>query len=72
MRNSQNLARALRTVYGSKISIFGPSPAFYERQNDTYRWQIIVKSTTRSTLQDVLKRVPKTHWQTELDPISLL
>ena len=52
--------------------LFGPSPAFYERQRDTYRWQIIVKSPNRATLLEIINSLPSTHWQYDIDPISLL
>ena len=52
--------------------LFGPSPAFYERQRDTYRWQIIVKSPNRATLLEIINSLPSTHWQYDIDPMSLL
>jgi len=59
--------------YISKSSvILGPSPSFYERANGSYRWQIIVKSTNRDELLKLIKHVPQTKWQIEIDPISLL
>jgi primosomal protein N' (replication factor Y) len=54
------------------VFILGPTPAFYERQRDNYRWQIVVRAKNRNTLKDVAKQVPPAHWQTELDPNSLL
>lgn len=74
VRNARNLARQLRTDLDTTrpVTILGPTPAFYERQHDTYRWQLILKSPSRSALVDALKLVPPTHWQSELDPTSLL
>lgn len=37
-----------------------------------YRWQIVVKSPKRQELLDVLNFLPSSHWQYELDPVSLL
>lgn len=73
IRNAKNLARQLRTdlVPGS-VEILGPTPAFYERQHDTYRWQLTLKSAKRGALVDALAFLPTTHWQSELDPTSLL
>jgi primosomal protein N' (replication factor Y) len=72
IRNAQSLARALKSKLPSEIEILGPTPAFYERQRDTYRWQLVLKSKQRALLVEALGHVPPTHWQFELDPISLL
>lgn len=71
VKNARALASHLRTRSPS-VQVLGPAPAFYERQYDTYRWQLIVKSPRRALLLDALKHVPAAHWQFELDPISLL
>lgn len=72
IKNAQNLARELRQKLPRHVQILGPTPAFYERQHDTYRWQLTLCSHKRADLVDVLQHVPPTHWQSELDPISLL
>ena len=72
VRNAQALARTLRGTLHADVRLLGPTPAFYERQHDTYRWQLILKSPKREHLIDALKHVPSTHWQSELDPLSLL
>ena len=54
------------------VFILGPAPAFYERQRDQYRWQIVVRAKSRQVLEEIAKKIPLTHWQTELDPNSLL
>jgi len=72
IKNAKKLADELRLKVSKDVQILGPTPAFYERQHDTYRWQLTLKSPTRAALIDALKHVPSTHWQTELDPISLL
>ena len=72
IRNAQALARTLRTTLPSDVQLLGPTPAFYERQRDTYRWQIVLRSPTRHHLQAALDQLPPTHWQYELDPMSLL
>lgn len=70
IRNAQQLATTLRSTYPT-IQILGPTPAFYERQRDTYRWQITIKSPTRAVLTQIAKSVPP-HWQFDLDPMTLL
>lgn len=70
--HARKLAADLRQKLSPDIDILGPVPAFYERQHDTYRWQLTLKSAKRQQLVDALAHVPPTHFQTELDPISLL
>lgn len=75
IKNSQKLAWELQHLVNNKtldVQLLGPAPAFYERKHDTYRWQIIAKSPTRSHLIEILKHIPPKYWQTELDPLSLL
>ncbi len=72
IKNSQALAKELRTKINPAVQILGPTPAFYERQHDTYRWQLVLKSPKREYLIDTIKLVPTTHWQFDLDPTSLL
>jgi primosomal protein N' (replication factor Y) len=72
IRNAQQMAAMLRGVLPADVQLLGPTPAFYERQHNTYRWQIIVKSPKRAHLLNILEHIPPTHWQSELDPISLL
>lgn len=72
VKNAQKLARELRQDIAPDVQILGPTPSFYERQGDTYRWQLTLKSPRRAHLVAILLLVPPTHWQSELDPISLL
>lgn len=70
IKNAKNFADKLRGY--PDIQVLGPTPAFYEYQAGSYRWQLIVKSQTRANLLKVVELLPPTHWQFELDPISLL
>lgn len=72
IRHAKNLAQELRRSLPQGIEILGPTPAFYERQHDTYRWQLTLKSTKRDALVQSLALLPPTHWQADLDPSSLL
>ncbi|HWT40262.1 MAG TPA: primosomal protein N' [Dongiaceae bacterium] len=72
VRNAQALARELKANLPKGIDVLGPVPAFYERQHDTYRWQLTLKSPKREALVQALGYLPPTHWQSELDPTSLL
>ena len=72
IRSAKTMAATLKKVLNPDVRLLGPTPAFYERQHDTYRWQLILKSPKREYLIDALSHVPTTHWQSELDPASLL
>lgn len=72
IRQARALTATLRTHAPASVEILGPTPAFYERQRDTYRWQLLLKSPKRADLVALLQHVPPTHWQFELDPTSLL
>lgn len=72
IKNSKKVADEFKKALNNDVKILGPTPAFYERQNNTYRWQLILKSPKREYLIDAIKLIPKTHWQSELDPTSLL
>ena len=72
VRNAQSLAKLLNDKSPATVEVLGPTPCFYERQRDTYRWQLLVKAPRRQDLLDILQYVPPTHWQKELDPLSLL
>jgi primosomal protein N' (replication factor Y) len=72
IKNAKKLADELRLKKLPTVQILGPTPAFYERQRDTYRWQLVLKSPKRADLVTLLSHIPPTHWQFELDPISLL
>lgn len=72
IKNSKDFAKKLNTMVNKDVQILGPVPAFYERQNNTYRWQLLLKSPKRKHLIDIVKLIPTKHWQFELDPTSLL
>jgi len=72
VRSAQSLARTLKKELHPDVRLLGPTPAFYERTRDSYRWQLTLKSPKREYLIGALQHVPPTHWQTELDPASLL
>jgi primosomal protein N' (replication factor Y) len=72
IQSAQNLAKTLRKDIHPDVHILGPTPAFYERGRDSYHWQLVLKSPKREYLIKALDLVPPTHWQSELDPSSLL
>ena len=72
VKAARALASKLRTVTPNRVELLGPTPAFYERTRGSYRWQLIAKSPKRADLVDLMQHIPPTHWQTEIDPVSLL
>ncbi len=55
----------------SDLVIEGPSPAYREKTNNLYNWQLIIKSKDRSRLLEVIDLLPKT-FIFDIDPINLL
>ncbi len=72
IKNAKVLSNELRQKLPKGIEVLGPTPAFYERRHDTYRWQLTLKSPRRDALVQALAYLPPTHWQADLDPSSLL
>lgn len=72
IRNARGLQQTLRQHFGDAVEILGPTPSFYERVRDTYRWQLVLKSRNRDLLVQAVGMLPSKQWQFELDPQSLL
>lgn len=71
--NARKFTQLLRTKLLPHETLLGPTPAFYEKQAGTYRWQITVRSPKRAHLLELIAELPAgAHWQYEVDPISLL
>ncbi len=69
---ARNLKKKLQSHSDNNVLFLGPTPAFYERKGNSYRWQIVARSSKRSSLVSLLDHLPPAHWQYELDPLSLL
>ena len=73
VRNSQKESREIRKKFLKDVQIFGPTPAFYERVGETYRWQIVVKSKKRAPLLEIAREFQgKPQWRVDLDPPGLI
>lgn len=70
IKHARALAHDLRQRF-SDIEIVGPSPSFYEKRGEKFYWQIIVKSTKRPILQQIVADLPP-NWQFDLDSSSLI
>lgn len=53
------------------IHIDGPAPAFHEKVQNKYVWQLIIKSKQRSELLKVIELLPA-DWSYDIDPVNLL
>ena len=69
LRNAEQLAETFRAKPG--ILVEGPAPAFHEKLQQKYAWQLIVKSKQRNRLIDLIKELPS-DWSYDIDPIDLL
>ncbi len=73
VKNAQSAAREIRQKFAGQVQIFGPTPAFYERIGDTYRWQIVIKSKKRADLLQIAREFQsQPHWRVDIDPPSLI
>lgn len=72
--SAQKIADLIREKYPAETGTFilGPTPAFYERARDNYRWQVVVRATRREALAAIAKQIPPSHWTAEIDPVSLI
>lgn len=67
---AQNLKNDILTS-GYKVQIEGPAPSFYERFQNKYQWQLVIKAADRGELLKVVANLPaNTHY--DLDPQDLL
>ncbi len=67
---AQTFKRSLEEA-SPRLTIEGPSPAFHPREGGKYKWQLIVKSSSRSALVRIVQELPS-GWQHDLDPTNLL
>lgn len=56
---------------GLKIAVEGPAPAFHERVQNKYQWQLVIKAKDRKELLKVIKKLPS-GWSYDIDPMNLL
>ena len=56
---------------GYKARVEGPAPSFYERFQNKYQWQLVVKATERSELLKIISNLPA-NWSYDIDPMDLL
>ena len=72
--SAQNTAEKLKAdiqAQGHKVRIEGPAPSFYERFQNKYQWQLVVKATERKELLDIISELPA-NVSYDIDPLDLL
>ncbi|HSW36883.1 MAG TPA: primosomal protein N' [Candidatus Saccharimonadales bacterium] len=57
---------------GLKVKIEGPAPAFHEKFQAKYQWQLVIKARERSELLKVIQLLPTNTWSYNIDPVDLL
>lgn len=68
---TRNMAKKIRAEFPG-VEVVGPAPDFYEKKNNKYHWQLLIKSTKRAPLQQIMQLAPTGNWQADIDPVSLL
>ena len=66
------VAAELRNVIaqrGGEIRLIGPTPCFYQKLNDRYRWQVVLRG---ARIADTLRGFNFGDARFEMDPVSLL
>ncbi|HSD56036.1 MAG TPA: primosomal protein N', partial [Candidatus Saccharimonadales bacterium] len=56
---------------GLRIRVEGPAPAFHERVQNKFQWQVVVKAKDRNELLKVVAMLPS-GWSYDIDPMNLL
>lgn len=69
-KSATELAGRLAEQY-PEISVEGPAPSFHPRERTKYSWQLLIKSPSRSTLVDIIGKLPA-NWNYDIDPSNLL
>ncbi len=69
-RASEELALRIRAQFNG-IEVIGPTPAFIEKTNNRYRWQLGVKAAQRARLLEIIQTLPA-NWSYDIDPMNLL
>lgn len=56
---------------GARVRVEGPAPSFYERFQNKYQWQLVVKAKNRAELLKIIASLPS-GWSADIDPLDLL
>jgi primosomal protein N' (replication factor Y) len=67
---AENLKQEIESG-GHKVRVEGPAPSFYERFQNKYQWQLVVKAKDRGELLKIVAVLPS-GWSYDIDPLDLL
>lgn len=56
---------------GYRVRVEGPAPSFYERFQNKFQWQLVVKARDRDELIKIIAHLPA-NWSYDIDPLDLL
>lgn len=73
-KSAQSTAEKFAAVLRSQnhnIKIEGPAPAFHEKSQNKFIWQIVIKAKRREHLTAIVKTLPS-GWSHDIDPMNLL
>lgn len=68
--NALKIAAQITSSYPS-LKLIGPGPAFIEKQAGNHVWQLVVRSTKRKLLVEIINKLPS-NIQFDIDPSDLL
>lgn len=74
IKAAEEAANKLKTEVetgGYRARVEGPAPSFYERFQNKYQWQLVIKANERSELLKIISALPA-NWSYDLDPMDLL
>ena len=74
INSAQSTAEKLKSdiqAQRHKVRVEGPAPSFYERFQNKYQWQLVVKATNRQELLDIISELPA-NVSYDIDPLDLL
>ncbi len=67
---AENLKHDIETG-GYKVRVEGPAPSFYEKLQNKFQWQLVIKARDRGELLKIIANLPA-NWSYDLDPLDLL
>ena len=74
LKSAESAAQNLKDDINSgnaRVRVEGPAPAFYERFQKKYQWQLVIKAPQRSELLKVIASLPA-NCSYDIDPLDLL
>jgi primosomal protein N' (replication factor Y) len=74
IKSAQAAAEKLKSdleASGAHVRVEGPAPSFYERFQNKYQWQLVVKARQRFELLKIISGLPS-GWSYDIDPLDLL